>query len=183
MTILQKPAAPSNYTVGRASKAITHVVIHVEAGTEAGTQTWFANPKAHVSAHYSVGKDGQVYQHVAETNTAWHAGIPFPYTWNEPSKDPHNQMNPNAYTIGIEHEGFAADPWPDAQVQASAALVANICGRYHIPIDRIHVVGHHEIYAGHDCPSTGCPIDKLVAAAQAMGASPTVPAPPSPSAP
>jgi N-acetyl-anhydromuramyl-L-alanine amidase AmpD len=168
MTILQKPAHPNNYSVGRTAKAITHVVIHVEAGWEAGTATWFANPASHVSAHYSVGKDGAFYQHVAEANTAWHAGLPYPFTWNDQTRDPHNNMNPNVYTIGIEHEGFAAQAWPDAQVQASAALVADVCKRHGIPIDRNHVVGHHEIYAGHDCPSAGCPIDKIVQLAAAV---------------
>ncbi len=77
-------------------------------------------------------------------------------------------VNPNTYSIGIEHEGIGGVPWPQVQVEASARLVADICHRHKIPIDRNHVVGHHEIYAGHDCPGPGCPLDRLVELAAAV---------------
>lgn len=139
------------------------VVIHVESGTEAGTINWFANPNAHVSAHYSVSQAGTIYQHVQEDHAAWHAGIPAPCVWNDNTKNKWPGKNPNSYSIGIEHEGFDdGKPWPIAQLKASAALVADICNRYKIPIDRNHIVGHHEIYAGHTCPGKGCQIEQIV---------------------
>ena len=144
------------------------VVIHVEAGSEIGTISWFANPEAHVSAHYSISKAGQVYQHVQERDIAWHAGLPSPYRWNVIAKNKWPNRNPNEYSIGIEHEGQATEPWPEAQIAASAALVARICMNYKIPIDRAHVVGHVEIYAGHSCPGVGCPLNILVARAAAI---------------
>ena len=106
---------------------------------------------------------GQIYQHVPEAQIAWHAGIPAPYVWADNTKNQWPGSNPNAYSIGIEHEGYDdGQPWPDAQVHASAALVAWICARYAIPIDRAHVVGHHEIYSGHSCPGAACPVDGIV---------------------
>ena len=167
---IQKPADPANYTSwGSASpRVVSLIVIHVEAGSEIGTQSWFANPQAHVSAHYSISKAGTVYQHVQENDIAWHAGIPAPCIWNVQQKNPHPGINPNAYSIGIEHEGLAHEAWPDAQVKASAAVVADVCRRRSIPVDAAHVVGHHEIYAGHDCPSSGCPLELIIALAKGM---------------
>lgn len=163
MLIIQKPASEANYTKGRAWQSITHVVLHVEAGSSDGTIAWFANPAAHVSAHYSVSKAGQVYQHVKESDTAWANGIAAPFKWADATRDPHRNANPNSYTISIEHEGMGGpEPWPSAQVQASATLIADICKRNKIVFDRQHIVRHSEIYNGHACPGLGCPIDDIV---------------------
>jgi N-acetyl-anhydromuramyl-L-alanine amidase AmpD len=168
VNIISKPADPANHGAYRIF-AIELIVIHIEAGTEEGTINWFANPKSHVSAHYSVSKTGQVYQHVPEDLVAYHAGIPKPCVWADESKNPYPGRNPNVYSVGIEHEGFDdGQSWPEAQVQASAALVADICTRHQIPIDRAHVVGHHEIFAGHSCPGSACPIDRIVELAAAI---------------
>ena len=168
MNIIQKKASPYNYG-GVRTMSISLVVIHVEGGTETGTCSWFEDPTAHVSAHYSVSQAGTVYQHVPEQMVAWHSGLPAPCVWNVQAKNSHPGVNPNAYSAGIEHEGFDdGKPWPDAQVKASAALVADICHRNGIPIDRAHIVGHHEIYAGHSCPGSACPIDLIVATAAAL---------------
>lgn len=163
INIIQKPADPHNYGGARLPNRIQLVVIHVESGSEIGTIGWFSSQQAHVSAHYSISKAGQIYQHVPEAQIAWHAGIPAPYVWADNAKNQWPGVNPNAYSIGIEHEGYDdGQPWPDAQVHASAALVAWICARYTIPIDRAHVVGHHEIYSGHSCPGAACPVDGIV---------------------
>ena len=164
MNIISKPASPANYGGNR--HPIQLIVVHVESGSESGTISWFANPNAHVSAHYSVSKAGQVYSHVPENQVAWHAGLPAPCVWNDQSKNPQPGVNPNSYSIGIENEGYDdGKPWPDAQVQSLGALVADICKRYNIPIDRNHIVGHHEIYAGHSCPGVACPFDRIISAA------------------
>jgi N-acetyl-anhydromuramyl-L-alanine amidase AmpD len=169
MNIIQKPASSSTFTASPRTLPAKLVVIHVEAGTETATINWFANPQAHVSAHYSVSQAGTIYQHVQEDHTAWHAGIPAPFKWNDNTKNKWPGANPNSYSIGIEHEGFDdGKPWPDTQVQASASLVADICKRHGIPMDRQHIVGHHEIYAGHTCPGKACPIDQIVSMAAAL---------------
>ena len=165
MTILQNPASEANYTKGRAYSRITHVVLHVEDGTEAGTDAWFQNPQSHVSAHYSIDVDGKIRQHVPEADTAWANGLPYPYRWANILMDPMFHVNPNAYTISIEHAGMGGVPWPDAQVSASIQLVADICRRNAITVEEKHVVGHHDIYAGHICPGAGCPMTRIIAGA------------------
>lgn len=170
LNIIPDPANPANYSRGRDYPAVTHVAIHIEEGSEAGTDAWFADPRAEVSAHYSIAKDGTIRQHVAEGDTAWAVGLRPPFAWADTALDPHFGVNPNAYTISIEHEGRIEDapPWPDAQVQASAALVADICTRHAIQIDRRYIIRHSEI-GGHPlCPGNSCPINEIVSLAAAM---------------
>lgn len=124
------------------------VVIHISDGCLASANAWFHNPAARVSAHYIVAKSGAVHQYVKEEDTAYHAGVPVNPTW----KLLRPGVNPNSYTIGIEHEGKPEDIWPDEQYQTSAELVAAIAQRWSIPVDEDHVVLHREIRANKSCP-------------------------------
>lgn len=140
------------------------VVIHVMAGTLVGTDSWFATPSSQVSAHYGVGLKGEIHQYVDEKNKAWHAGrVDHPtFTLYKPN------INPNEYTIGIEHEGQDLSKGPQAQLQASADLVKDICVRWGIPLDRDHIIGHYQIYSlKPNCPATDkSVIDKIIALTQ-----------------
>lgn len=151
-------ASPKNYTQGRTAK-IDRVVIHVAEGTFGGTLNWFQNPQAGVSAHFTVAADGRVGQSVSEKNTAWHAG---------PVPNGQPEMNPRS--IGIEHEGVqnAQNPWQptEAQLNATAELVAGICQRWDIPADRAHIIGHNEVNpqraARANCPGKGWPWARFI---------------------
>lgn len=128
------PASTSNYTVADrpASHPIRYVVIHVTQGSYAGSISWFQNPAAKVSAHYTFrSSDGAVTQSVREKNIAWHAG-----NWTY-----------NTQSIGIEHEGYVDNPawFTDAMYRASAALTRTLTARYGIPVDRSHIIGHVEV--------------------------------------
>ena len=159
-----------NYRRGRGGDRPRAVVIHLMAGSLAGTDAWFRNRKSRVSAHYGIGRGGAVHQYVRERDTAWHAGRVHKPTWAGLRRG-----SPNRYTVGIEHEGHLADDWPEPMLRASAALIAAVCGRWGIPIDRDHVVGHREIYARKACPGDRVDLDRLVALARdAAGQSPLV---------
>ena len=107
---------------------IDMVVIHTAEGSYAGTISWFQNCDAGVSAHYVVSEAGSITQMVAEEYVGWHISAC------------------NGHSLGIEHEGYAADSWhPDAMYQASAALTADILADWSIPVDRDHIVGHNEV--------------------------------------
>lgn len=113
---------------------------------------------ADVSIHYILDRDGTVYCYVPEDRTAWHAGKG---EWLNDEKYT-NKMN--LYSIGIEVVGMGSmeDMSPyltkkeykaldeellgftDAQYTALKALVADICQRNNIPLDREHVIGHEE---------------------------------------
>jgi len=106
------PAASCNYAVGRGGTAISAVVIHDTEGSYASSISWFQNCSSVVSAHYVIrSSDGQITQMVLEANKAYHVG------------------SENAYTIGIEHEGYEAQTgwYTTAMYTSSAALVRDIC--------------------------------------------------------
>ena len=86
---------------------ITHkfIVFHVEGGTESGTNAWFQNPKAQVSAHFGVGKSGQVFQFVDTNQTAW------------------AEAQLNGESISIEHEGISGQNLTPQQIQADKELL------------------------------------------------------------
>ncbi|MDG4808898.1 N-acetylmuramoyl-L-alanine amidase [Micromonospora sp. WMMD1120] len=128
------PASTSNYTVASrpGSHPVDRIVIHVTQGSYGGSISWFQNPAARVSAHYTVrSSDGAVTQSVREKDIAWHAG-----NWTY-----------NTRSIGIEHEGYVDNPawFTDAMYRASAALTRTLAARYGVPRDRSHIIGHVEV--------------------------------------
>ena len=133
-------ANSSNYTnQSRTASDITHVTIHVVQGSYSSAINWFQNSSANVSAHYVISKTGEITQMVEEEDRGWHVG------------------NSNGYTVGIEHEGWIADPssFTDAMYEASADLVRDICARQNIPLDRDHIMGHVEFpNQSHTDPGT-----------------------------
>jgi N-acetyl-anhydromuramyl-L-alanine amidase AmpD len=138
-------ASSSNYTAGRGGNPINYVVIHTMEGSYSGSISWFQNPSAGASAHYMVrSSDGQITQMVDDQDTAWHAG-----NWYY-----------NQHSIGIEHEGYVADParwYTEAMYVASAQLTRHLVDRYGIPIDRSHIIGHYQIPvsgSGAPCSTT-----------------------------
>lgn len=153
-----------NFAPGREGPhAVDMIVVHVTEGDAGATVSWFQDPSSRVSAHYFVLTTGQVIQFVDENDTAWHAGrVQAP---TAPLVLARPGVNPNAYSIGIEHEGDGKHELTDAQRIASTALIADICKRRHIPIDRTHIVGHHEIFSGKTCPGA-ISVTRLVAGAR-----------------
>lgn len=104
------PASSCNYS-SRNGAAITAVTVHTIQGTYSSAINWFQNCNAGVSAHYVIrSTDGQVTQMVLEGQKGWHVG------------------SENAYTIGLEHEGYVSDPtwYTTAMYQSSADLVKDI---------------------------------------------------------
>lgn len=167
--------APSNFRPGRlAPHRPEAIVIHIMAGSLAGTDSWFSDPISGVSAHYGIGKNGQVHQYVREEDTAFHAGTVDRPSWTGLKRTAAGVIvNPNYYTIGIEHEGKGNEVWTDAMTNASAELVAAIAARWGIPVDRAHVIKHHEIRHAKTCPGDTAPMDRLVT----LAAGGAVPAP------
>lgn len=144
------------------------IVIHIMEGSLSGTDAWFNADASKVSAHYGVGMGGDIHQYVDEKNAAWHAGRTTPEATFRFLKEKPG-VNPNRYTIGIEHEGFAETSWSEEMYNASAALIRDICHRWGIPIDRDHIVGHREIYTHKTCPGDKVDLDKLVELAKQEG--------------
>ena len=159
MNVIRKTCSPKNFMPGRpGGLRPAAIVIHISEGTLASADAWFNNDAAKVSAHYCVGRSGEVHQYVNEDDTAYHAGSGVDPTWRLLRP----RINPNFYTIGIEHEGRAQDLWPDLQYATSAQLVADIAKRWSIPVDADHIVMHREIRASKTCPGLVFSRDKLL---------------------
>jgi N-acetylmuramoyl-L-alanine amidase len=134
------------------------IVIHIMDGTYAAGESVFLSEGTQKSAHYGISKEGVIHQYVDENDTAFHAGAIVNPTW-ELLKP---RVNPNFYTIGIEHEGHADDVWPEAQLTASAGLIGEIVARWGIPVDALHLVRHHQIRASKTCPGNWLQMDELI---------------------
>ena len=161
-----------NFSVGRGGMAPEAIVIHIMEGTLAGTDAWFKNTASQVSAHYGIGKNGEIHQYVNESDAAWHAGrkssdAPFHLVQERP------RVNPNKYTIGIEHEGRADDAWTNEMYAASAALIKDICNRWGIPVDKKFIIGHRDIYTVKSCPGSQVNISKLIDMARGQATEPS----------
>lgn len=136
------------------------IVVHIMAGSLQGTDSWFASTESQVSAHYGIGKNGEIHQYVKEEDKAWHAG-----RVSNPSFKLYKQgINPNEYTIGVEHEGTDLSKCPEIELQTSANLIKEICARWNIPIDREHIIGHYQVFSEKpNCPATDkSVIDKII---------------------
>ncbi len=139
----QAPAKPDiewvgspNYNRRRRPNDITAITIHSTANSSLqGVINWFNNPSAKVSAHYTIGKDGKIVQHVRDSNRAWHAGKS---VWK-------GRESCNDYCIGIELVNLndGVDPYPETQHQANVNLCAYLCHQYNIDTDDI--MGHLDI--------------------------------------
>ena len=172
-----KGAHPGNFRSGRAQFRPEAVVIHIMDGSLIGTDSWFNDAKSHVSAHYGVGKKGEVHQYVKEADSAFHAGTVESPKWTLIKRKGAGSgfINPNFYTIGIEHEGkgLSPDVWSKAMRQASLELVADIVRRWDIPINADHIIPHCDIRKSKpNCPGKGVDLIDYIAdlAAQQPGA-------------
>jgi N-acetylmuramoyl-L-alanine amidase len=143
-----------NFNNRRRPDDITAIVIHSTANSSLERVVdWFNNPSAQVSAHYTIGKDGQIVQHVQDMHRAWHAGRS---TWR-------GREGCNDYTVGIELVNLndGNDPYPEAQHQANAALCAYLADKYNISPDDI--MGHLDIALppGRKSDPRGYNLDRL----------------------
>jgi N-acetyl-anhydromuramyl-L-alanine amidase AmpD len=113
---------------------IKYIVVHDTEGSYQSAIDWFQDPRSYVSAHYVIrSSDGEVTQMVQNKDVAWHAG-----NWYM-----------NMHSIGVEHEGFAAEGstwYTEAMYRSSAKLVRYLSSKYDIPLDREHIVGHEQYH-------------------------------------
>ncbi|MEV6412642.1 N-acetylmuramoyl-L-alanine amidase [Kribbella sp. NPDC051718] len=111
---------------------IDYIVIHDTEGGWQGTLNLVQDP-TYVSWQYTMrSSDGHVWQHVNANDVAWHAG-----NWYV-----------NMHSIGIEHEGFAAQGatwYTEALYRNSAKLVKYLAKQNNIPLDRAHIIGHDQV--------------------------------------
>ncbi|MEV5548450.1 N-acetylmuramoyl-L-alanine amidase [Streptomyces sp. NPDC052309] len=115
-----------------ASQSVRYIVVHDTEGAWDGVLNMVQDP-TYVSWHYTLrSTDGHIAQHVKGKDVAWHAG-----NWYV-----------NAGSIGLEHEGFLAEPdawYTEAMYRSSARLVKYLAKKYDVPLDRQHILGHDNV--------------------------------------
>ena len=127
---------------------IDTIVIHHNGGLsdEGARSTWYVSTGHGTSAHYQVSPD-KIWGCVGEESVAYHAG----------------NYEVNQRSIGIEHLNNRGEPdWTIAEetYRNSARLIADICNRYNLPINRETIHPHQE-FTATDCPG-GIDIDRLI---------------------
>jgi N-acetyl-anhydromuramyl-L-alanine amidase AmpD len=159
-TIKWVGTAPGNYHPGRNGYKPVAIVNHIMCGTMAGTDAWFNDRRASVSAHYGVSRKGEIHQYVKDEDTAYAVGHLDHPTWSLINKYP---INPNDWTISIEHEGYPEDGLTEPQYQATLWLHKYLIAKHGIPVDREHIVGHCVLDTVNrkDCPGDKFPWDRL----------------------
>lgn len=121
------------------------VVVHVMEGWASTGVQWAAEGHYGASWHFTVRRDGAIWQHLSFADGGYHAGIaaskprPAWKLWRG------HGTNINNYTVGIEHEGFSGQPFAAEQVEASARLCRWALAQMGQPADRDHVIGHYEV--------------------------------------
>lgn len=104
------------------------------------TLDWDAHPYfdqirgAEVSSHFFIRRDGELVQFVGVNDRAWHAGKS---SWQ-------GRDNCNDHSVGIELEGLEHHPFEDAQYEALARLLTDLCTAW--PIQQ--AVGHEHVAPG-----------------------------------
>jgi N-acetylmuramoyl-L-alanine amidase len=114
------------------------IVLHYTAMQNAAVALErLSDPAVEVSAHYLIDTGGQVFEMVAETERAWHAGAG---SWA-------GAEDINSRSIGIELANPASlsgfPPFPAAQFDALETLLGQIRQRWSIVPER--VIGHSDM--------------------------------------
>ena len=91
------------------------------------------NATGPVSAHYLIGRDGEIFQLVVDTGRAWHAGAG---SWG-------TITDVNSASLGIELDNDGVAAFPDAQIASLLRLLADLCERHRIP--RTQVIAHSDL--------------------------------------
>jgi N-acetyl-anhydromuramyl-L-alanine amidase AmpD len=121
-------------------------VIHIAQGAnQSGVDSWFNDPAAKVSAHFSISRTGVVHQYVKLDWVSW------------------AEQDYNDVAISIEHCGFSGQTLTARQLAASTKLLTWLHGQFpHVPLVRTAnpngtgVIGHGELgIPGGDHPD--CP--------------------------
>ncbi len=121
------------------------VVLHIMQGYASTAERWALSGYYGASWHFTVDRDGNIFQHLELTDGGYHAGIP--NTAPNPTWElwrGHGQ-NVNTYTVGVEHEGFSGTALSPAQAEASRSLCRWLAEVLGFPYERKHFPAHADI--------------------------------------
>lgn len=101
------PYNPSPHHSSRRTTTIDLVVLHYTAGNgdAESTAKFFAKSSRKASAHFCIGRDGEVVQCVDLDRSAWHAGSPSAFRGKQP-------VGPRSIGIELCNRGYASTKNP-----------------------------------------------------------------------
>ncbi|MGC1632187.1 MAG: N-acetylmuramoyl-L-alanine amidase, partial [Gelidibacter sp.] len=110
------------------------VVIHHTAQDSVGqTLKTFTLERTQVSAHYVIGKNGEIYHMLNDFYRAWHGGNS---QWGS-----NNDLNSSSIGIELDNNGF--DEFSQLQIQSLINLLKDLKEKYKIPA--ANFIGHSDI--------------------------------------
>lgn len=135
MDIIQHPSP--NFGPRRDGLRPELIVLHYTAmDTAQAALARLSDPQHEVSAHYLIGRCGQIWQLVDEDMRAWHAGAG---AWD-------GQGDVNSRSIGIELSNSGAEPFSELLMASLEALLGDLMTRWNIPPEG--VIGHSDMAPG-----------------------------------
>ena len=156
--LISRRVYTQNCSPRRQGLAPIAIVLHATEGNAQSVFFHFMNPKAQVSSHYLILRNGEIHQFVSNDMSAWHAGnVSKPTARMVIERDAHRiakEYNVNDWTLGIEVEWERGQTFTDAQYLTLYELVDHLTKAFDIAVDRIHIFGHREVYALKYCPAT-----------------------------
>lgn len=119
-----------NFGIRRPNFVIIH---HTAQDSLEQTINTFHLARTQVSAHYVIGRKGEVVQMVNDYLRAQHAGVG---KWGK-------DTDLNSSSIGIELDNNGSEPWPEIQIENLLKLLALLKEKYKIPT--ANFIGHADI--------------------------------------
>jgi len=142
----------------RRGNKIQAFIIHMSEGSFESSKKWLLDYNSQVSYHFLIDTNGDDICLVMPENTAWHAGLRV----NSKKYTEFLGSNPNLTSIGIGLAGYASTGPTAPQIAKCAKLINFLSAYYGVPIDKNHIIPHHDIRTDKICPGLYVSIDSLV---------------------
>lgn len=122
-----------HYDLRKPNFVILH---HTSQNSVAQTVRTFQLDHTQVSAHYIVGKEGEIIQMLNDYDRAWHAGRS---KWGAVT-------DLNSVSIGIELDNNGREPFPEVQIGSLLQLLDTLKTKYQIP--QVNFLAHGDVAPG-----------------------------------
>jgi N-acetylmuramoyl-L-alanine amidase len=137
----------TNFSMRRPNYVVIH---HTAQNSCEQTLKTFTLPRAQVSSHYVICKDGTVHHMLNDLLRGHHAGVS---KWG-------NATDINSSSIGIEIDNNGFEPFTDEQINSLLIVLDRLKKAYNIPI--ANFIGHADIAPGRKVdPNRNFPWQKL----------------------
>jgi N-acetylmuramoyl-L-alanine amidase len=153
---------------GRQGQRPLALVIHVAEGSLSAVDAYFqdrapgGDPSRAVSAQFCVGQAGELHQYVGSVDASWGAGELDP-GYKLPPGAPAG-VNPNLWTISIEHAGWSNGFWTAEQLAMSLRLQDYLCAYWRITPSLDTIIPHAQLAPINraNCPGANYPMTAMI---------------------